>query len=56
VSIAHFPEVLHEQLDIPDELRVLCGLAVGYPDPAFAANHLRVPRNPVEQNVVFLDG
>jgi nitroreductase len=56
VSIAHFPEVLHEQLDIPDELRVLCGLGVGYPDPDFPANQLRVPRNPVEENVVFLEG
>ena len=53
VSIAHFPDVLCEQLDIPDDLRVLCGLAVGYPDPDFPANKLRIPRNPVEQNVVF---
>lgn len=56
VSIAHYPDVLHEQLDIPDDLRVLCGLAVGYADPDFAANQLRVPRNPVEMNVVFLEG
>jgi nitroreductase len=55
VSIAHFPDVLREQLDIPDELRPLCGLAVGYPDPEFAANQLRIPRNPVDENVVFLE-
>jgi nitroreductase len=48
--------VLHEQLDIPDDLRILCGLAVGYADPDFPANQLRVPRNSVEQNVVFRDG
>ena len=41
VSIAHFPDVLREQLDIPDELQILCGLAVGYTDPAFPANQLR---------------
>ena len=56
VSIANYPDVLHEQLDIPDDLLVLCGLAVGYADPDFAANQLRVPRNPVEKNVVFLEG
>ena len=56
VSIAHFPDVLREQLDIPDELRPLCGLAVGYPDPGFPANQLHIPRNPVEANVTFLDG
>lgn len=55
VSVAHFPEVLREQLDIPDDLRVLCGLAIGYADPSFPANQLRVPRNAVEDNVVFLD-
>jgi len=56
VSIAHFPDVLREQLQLPDDLRPLCGLAVGYPDPGFPANRLRVPRNPVDANVVFLDG
>jgi nitroreductase len=55
VSIAAYPEILRAQLDIPDELTVLCGLAIGYPDPAFAGNSLVVPRNPVETNVVFLD-
>jgi hypothetical protein len=30
-------------------------LSIGYPDPSFPANDLSVPRNPVEQNVVFLD-
>jgi nitroreductase len=55
VSIAAYPEILRAQLDIPDELTVLCGLAIGYPDPAFGGNSLAVPRNPVEANVVFLD-
>ncbi|MBW8710835.1 MAG: nitroreductase, partial [Mycobacterium sp.] len=55
VSIAAYPEILRAHLDIPDELTVLCGLAIGYPDPAFAGNNLAVPRNPVETNVVFLD-
>jgi hypothetical protein len=27
----------------------------GYPDPDFPANKLRVGRNRIEQNVVFLD-
>jgi nitroreductase len=55
VSIALYPDVLREQLDIPDELTVLCGMSIGYADPAFPANHLEIPRNPVSQNVVFLD-
>jgi nitroreductase len=55
VSIAAYPEILRAHLDIPDDLTVLCGLAIGYPDPAFGGNSLAVPRNPVEANVVFLD-
>ncbi|OBF34198.1 oxidoreductase [Mycobacterium sp. ACS1612] len=55
VSIAAYPEILREHLGIPEELNVLCGLSIGYPDPAFPANSLDTPRNPVESNVVFLD-
>jgi len=55
VSIAAYPDILREHLGIPDELTVLCGMSIGYPDPAFPANSLTVPRNPVDTNAVFLD-
>jgi nitroreductase len=55
VSIAAYPEILRAHLGIPDELTVLCGLSIGYPDPTVPANDLATPRNPVESNVVFLD-
>ncbi|WP_395307294.1 nitroreductase [Mycobacterium sp. AMU20-3851] len=55
VSIAAYPDILRDQLGIPDELNVLCGLAIGYPDPAFAGNRLAVPRNPVTANVVHVE-
>jgi len=55
VSIAAYPEILRAHLGIPDELTVLCGMSIGYPDPEFPGNSLAVPRNPVEKNVVFLD-
>ena len=55
VSIAGYPEVVHEQLDIPAEYTILCGLAVVYPDPDFPANNIRTPRSPIDENVVFLD-
>jgi nitroreductase len=56
VSIAGYPEIIREHLAIPAELSILCGLAVGYEDPDFAANRLHVRRNPVEKNIIFLDG
>ena len=55
VSIAGYPEVVCAQLNIGEDMRILCGLAIGYPDPAFPGNAIRVPRNPVEQNVIFID-
>jgi nitroreductase len=55
VSIAGYPEIVRAQLAIPAELSILCGLAVGYPDPDFPANRLHVGREPIKENVVFLD-
>lgn len=55
VSIAGYPEIVRAQLGIPPEFTVLCGLAIGYPDPDFPGNRLRTPRNPLDRNVVFLE-
>jgi nitroreductase len=55
VSVAGYPEIIRAQLAIPAELLILCGLAVGYPDPDFPANRLHVSREPIDKNVVFLD-
>lgn len=55
VSIAHYADTVREQLAIADELRILCGLAIGYGDPGFAANFIHTPRNPLSDNVVFVD-
>jgi nitroreductase len=55
VSIAGYPDIVREQLNIGEDMRILSGLAIGYPDPSFPANDLHVPRNPVEANVVFAD-
>jgi nitroreductase len=55
VSTALYPEVVREHLEIPDHLRVLCGVCIGYADKDFPANNLHVPRNPLSQNVVLLD-
>ncbi len=35
VSLAAYPEVIRSELNIPPELSILCGLAVGYTDPDF---------------------
>jgi len=55
VSIAGYPEIVREQLGIGADMRILCGLAVGYPDPNFPANSLRIGRDSLDKHVVFLD-
>ena len=55
-AFQHYRQELGEQvLNIPPELLILCGLAVSYTDPDFPPNHLRISRDPVEKNVLFLD-
>ena len=55
VSVAGYPEVIRTQLAIPAELSIICGLAVGYPDPDLPGNKLHVGREPIAKDVVFLD-
>lgn len=55
VSIAGYPEIVREQLGIAADMRILCGLAVGYPDPDFPANTLRTGRDSLAKHLVFLD-
>ena len=55
VSIAGYPEIVRAKLAIPPELSILCGLAVGDPDPDFPANRLHIGREAIGKNVVFLD-
>src|SRR5215510_6500755 len=55
VSVVGYPEIVRAQLAIPEELAILCGLAVGYPAPDFPGNKLHVSRDRFDKNVVFLE-
>ena len=55
VSIAGYPDVIREQLGIGEEMRILCGMSIGYPVPDFPANSLQTPRSPLEENFTFRD-
>lgn len=46
-------KTLGEYLDIPPELMLFCGMAVGYIDPAAPINSLRSEREPLEAFVTF---
>lgn len=55
VCVAGYPDVLRQHCEISDEYRILSGIAIGYTDPDFAANHLDIPRSPVAENINFLE-
>jgi nitroreductase len=55
VSVAGYEDLLRRELEFGQELKVLCGLAIGYADPDSRLNHLTVQREPFEKNVVILE-
>ena len=55
VSVAGYPDVVRCELNIPPELTIICGFAVGYSDSDFPTNKLHIGRDPVAKHVVFLD-
>jgi nitroreductase len=54
-SLRAYEDITREELGIPAELRILCGLSFGYEDPEVPANRTRQARQPLEQNVTFVD-
>ena len=42
-----------EVVSPPDELMLICGMSVGFEDPA--ASHVRIARAPLAETVTFLD-
>jgi len=46
-AVARYPDVLREVLKIPETKYIVCGMAIGYPDPAAAVNKFRSQREPL---------
>jgi len=51
---AHGAPAVRDELQIPDDHVICCGLAIGHADPQAAVNSLRTSRAPIEQSVRFL--
>jgi nitroreductase len=43
-SLAEYPEIIRELLDLPDSLAVVCGMALGIADRTHPVNQYRLPR------------
>lgn len=54
-SVRQYASVVRRELELRDDLLVLCGLSFGYEDPGVPANNCRQTREPIEANVVFRD-
>ena len=55
MTLTLFPDVLHRELQIPENLKVTIGIAIGYTDTQNAINNFVSDRVPVTQNVRIID-
>lgn len=53
-SMRLYPDIVHRELGIPDDLEILCGLAFGYEDPSVPVNASRQDRLPIERCVTMV--
>ena len=51
--LVQYPEILHAELGIPEELSVITGIAIGYEDRLHPINKFRSRRRPIEEVVTF---
>jgi nitroreductase len=47
------PEVLRQELEIPDSLNIIAGIGLGYPNPNSIINTYRSPRRPIQEVVRY---
>lgn len=52
-ALGQYSDIVHEELDVPPELRLLFGISFGYPDAAHPANQVKTERLSLEDTVLF---
>jgi nitroreductase len=53
LNFVGYPDVLRQELEIPDNLLIVIGVALGYPDTRNPNNQYRSTRRPVQEIVAF---
>ena len=53
-ALANYPTHTRSVLPIPEQLTILCGIAIGYEDEDVPANKARMSRADLSENVTFL--
>ena len=51
--LASYPDLIRAELEIPDDLSIIIGVALGYSDEQHPQNKFRSPRRPIEEVVRF---
>jgi len=54
-SLVSHQDVLRRELEIPETLNIITGIALGYPDPDAVINTYRSPRRPINEVVKYKD-
>ncbi|KAI1259742.1 Nitroreductase-like protein [Xylariaceae sp. FL1019] len=55
VSISGYPDVVRREVGIPEDMRVLCGISIGYEDKSAGVNKVRSGREVVEKTAFWVD-
>ena len=54
-SLAEYPDIVRGILGLPPEQMIVCGMALGHPDPDAAVNRYRLDRVPVDEFARWYD-
>lgn len=54
-ALGQYPELIKDSLGYPQDLTLLCGMALGYEDPEAPVNNYRTPREEVENFTKFFE-
>jgi nitroreductase len=54
-SFLHHRDVLRQELEIPEDLNIIAGIGLGYPNPDAIINTYRSPRRPIQEVVRYRD-
>jgi len=53
ITLVAHPDLIRKELKIPDDLKIIIGIALGYSDAGHPQNQFRSPRRPVQEAVTF---
>ena len=53
ITLTHFPDILHKELEIPENLKVTIGIALGYTDTEHGINNFVSARSETDKVVHF---